>query len=137
MSPLLICLVCRDLVKKPPIETCTNVTTQKLAKYIVTLLDELDEQDKDGDTGTTTTTTTPTTFFGCRSGASTVLALLLDHPDRVRNVMPHECPTENKNPRLGRPTTQDDQTMIKKHENHGQRYGRYRPRIDPKMGSSR
>ena len=60
-------------------ETYQEVTAQKLAQNIVTLLEKLEIE--------------VATFFGCSSGACTVLALVTDHPQRVRNVMSHEAPT--------------------------------------------
>jgi pimeloyl-ACP methyl ester carboxylesterase len=62
-----------------PSEAYEEVTAQKLAKYVITLLDHLNIG--------------IATFFGCSSGASTVLALVVDYPERVRNAMPHEAPT--------------------------------------------
>jgi pimeloyl-ACP methyl ester carboxylesterase len=62
-----------------PPETYQDVTAQKLARYIITLMDNL-EIDKP-------------TFWGCSSGASTVLALVVDYPDRVRSGILHEAPT--------------------------------------------
>ncbi|KAL6250986.1 hypothetical protein RBB50_001194 [Rhinocladiella similis] len=81
-----------------PLETYTDVTAQKLARYVVALLDALDIK-------------APASFFGCSSGASTVLALLLDYPDRVRSVMPHECPTTRMD-FLARLPSQDDATIV-------------------------
>lgn len=63
-----------------PPETYENVTAQKLATYIIGLLDELNIN--------------VASFWGCSSGASTVLALCVDFPERVRNGMPHEVPTQ-------------------------------------------
>ncbi|OQU97810.1 hypothetical protein CLAIMM_03694 isoform 2 [Cladophialophora immunda] len=64
-----------------PPETYQDVTGQKLAAYIVTLMDELGIK--------------AASVWGCSSGASTVLALCADFPERVRNGMPHEVPTAN------------------------------------------
>lgn len=64
-----------------PSETYHNVTAQKLATYVVTLLDQLDIK--------------IASIWGCSSGASTVLALCSGFPERVRNGMPHEVPTVN------------------------------------------
>ncbi|KIW86608.1 uncharacterized protein Z519_12792 [Cladophialophora bantiana CBS 173.52] len=64
-----------------PPETYQDVTGQKLANYIVTVMDQL---------GIKTAS-----VWGCSSGASTVLALCSGFPERVRNGMPHEVPTAN------------------------------------------
>nr|5XO6_A Chain A, lactonase for protein [Rhinocladiella mackenziei CBS 650.93]5XO6_B Chain B, lactonase for protein [Rhinocladiella mackenziei CBS 650.93]5XO6_C Chain C, lactonase for protein [Rhinocladiella mackenziei CBS 650.93]5XO6_D Chain D, lactonase for protein [Rhinocladiella mackenziei CBS 650.93]5XO6_E Chain E, lactonase for protein [Rhinocladiella mackenziei CBS 650.93]5XO6_F Chain F, lactonase for protein [Rhinocladiella mackenziei CBS 650.93]5XO6_G Chain G, lactonase for protein [Rhinoc len=64
-----------------PPETYQDITGRKLAGYIITLLDTLDIK--------------IASVWGCASGASTVLALCSDYPERVRNGMPHEVPTEN------------------------------------------
>jgi pimeloyl-ACP methyl ester carboxylesterase len=63
-----------------PPETYQDVTAQKLARYVMTLLDELSIKEA--------------SFFGCSSGASTVLALVVEYPDRVRNAIVHEAPTK-------------------------------------------
>lgn len=62
-----------------PKETYTEVTAQKLASYIVNLLDHLNIRQA--------------TFWGCSSAGSTVLVLCKDYPDRVRSAMVHEAPT--------------------------------------------
>jgi pimeloyl-ACP methyl ester carboxylesterase len=62
-----------------PPETYQNVTAQKLATSIIGLLDELNINFA--------------SFWGCSSGAATVLALCIDFPDRVRNGLAHEAPT--------------------------------------------
>jgi len=62
-----------------PPETYQNVTAQKLAKYVIGILDELSID--------------IATFWGCSSGGSTVLALAVDYPKRMRNGMAHEVPT--------------------------------------------
>ncbi|KIX95807.1 uncharacterized protein Z520_08515 [Fonsecaea multimorphosa CBS 102226] len=64
-----------------PPETYQEVTGEKLATYIDTLMDKLD--------------ITTASVWGCSSGASTVLALCANFPHRVRNAMPHELPTTN------------------------------------------
>ncbi|KAF4460405.1 zearalenone lactonohydrolase [Fusarium albosuccineum] len=64
---------------KAPSETYQEVTAQKLAGYVISLLDELK--------------ITVATLWGCSSGGSTVLALITDYPDRVHNAMVHEAPT--------------------------------------------
>ncbi|CAH0016580.1 unnamed protein product [Clonostachys rhizophaga] len=65
---------------KAPAETYTEVTAQKLASYVISILDALDIKHA--------------TVWGCSSGASTVVALLLGYPDRIRNAMCHELPTK-------------------------------------------
>ncbi|KAH0843771.1 hypothetical protein AYO21_11507 [Fonsecaea monophora] len=70
----------RSAATAPP-ETYQDVTGQKLAGYIVTLMDELGIKSA--------------AVWGCSSGATTVLALCSGFPDRVRNGMPHEVPTVN------------------------------------------
>ncbi|KAF2159496.1 hypothetical protein M409DRAFT_37919 [Zasmidium cellare ATCC 36951] len=62
-----------------PVETYTEVTAQKLASYVVNLLDHLQ--------------ITTATFWGCSSAGSTVLVLCKDYPDRVRSALVHEAPT--------------------------------------------
>ena len=62
-----------------PPETYQDVTAQKLAGYVISLMDKLDID--------------LATFWGCSSGGSTVLALAVDYPDRMRNGLPHEVPT--------------------------------------------
>ena len=62
-----------------PPETYQDVTAQKLASYVVSLLDALQIAE-------------PATFWGCSAGGSTVLALAADYPARVRNGLPHEVP---------------------------------------------
>ena len=52
---------------------------QKLAAYVISLMDELRIQKP--------------TFWGCSSGGSTVLALVAEHPERVRNGLAHEVQT--------------------------------------------
>ncbi|KAI0393988.1 alpha/beta-hydrolase [Xylariaceae sp. FL0594] len=62
-----------------PPETYQDVTAQKLASYVISIIDKLGID--------------IATFWGCSSGGSTVLALVADYPDRVRNGLPHEVPT--------------------------------------------
>lgn len=62
-----------------PPETYQDVTAQKLAAFVIGLCDKLNIE--------------VATFWGSSSGGSTVLALALDYPNRVRNVLPHEAPT--------------------------------------------
>ena len=62
-----------------PVESYTNVTAQKLALYVINLVDHLGIQ--------------TATFWGCSSAGSTVLVLCKDYPDRVRNALVHEAPT--------------------------------------------
>lgn len=59
-----------------PPETYQNVTAQKYARYILTLLEQLGIQ--------------VATFFGCSAGGTTAVALAIDYPNRVRNIMTHE-----------------------------------------------
>lgn len=77
-----------------PAETYQAVTAQKLAAYVIGLCDELDIR--------------LATFFGSSSGGSTVLALAIDYPDRVRNVLPHEAPTFSMNFLLHLPDSEPD-----------------------------
>ncbi|VUC21181.1 unnamed protein product [Clonostachys rosea] len=65
---------------KAPVETYTDVTAQKLASYVISILDALDIK--------------YATVWGCSSGSSTVLTMLLEYPDRIRNAMTHEMPTK-------------------------------------------
>ncbi|KAI1117920.1 zearalenone hydrolase [Nemania sp. NC0429] len=62
-----------------PRETYEDVTAQKLAAYVVSIVDEL------GISGAAT-------FWGCSSGGSTVLALVAGYPERVRTALAHEVP---------------------------------------------
>jgi len=62
-----------------PPETYEDITAQKLASYIIELLDELRID--------------VAAFWGSSSGGSAVLALASEYPERVRNGMPHEVPT--------------------------------------------
>ncbi|KAI8944201.1 alpha/beta-hydrolase [Xylaria longipes] len=62
-----------------PPETFEDVTAQKLASYVISIVDKL---------GIDTAT-----FWGCSSGGSTVLALVAGYPERVRNALAHEVPT--------------------------------------------
>ncbi|RYP17222.1 hypothetical protein DL767_010056 [Monosporascus sp. MG133] len=62
-----------------PPETYQDVTAQKLASYVISILDELHID--------------YATFWGCSSGGATVLALAADYPERMRNGLPHEVPT--------------------------------------------
>lgn len=64
---------------RAPRETYEKVTAQKLASYVISILDELE--------------IAQATFFGSSSGASAVLAILVDYPQRVRSAMVHEVPT--------------------------------------------
>jgi pimeloyl-ACP methyl ester carboxylesterase len=80
-----------------PTEAITDVTAQKLASYIITLLDHLDIQ--------------LATFWGSSSGGATVLALCADYPDRVRNGLPHEVPTFTMDFLSSLPAS-DDETIV-------------------------
>ncbi|KAI1811137.1 alpha/beta-hydrolase [Poronia punctata] len=62
-----------------PDETYHDVTAQKLASYVISIVDKLGIG--------------IATFWGCSSGGSTVLALVADYPSRVRNALAHEVPT--------------------------------------------
>lgn len=62
-----------------PPETYQNITAQKLACYTISLLDELKIEEA--------------AFWGSSAGGATVLALVADYPERVRNGLPHEVPT--------------------------------------------
>ncbi|KAI0408661.1 zearalenone hydrolase [Xylaria palmicola] len=62
-----------------PPETYEDITAQKLASYVISIIDKLG-------IGTAT-------FWGCSSGGSTVLALVASYPERVRNALAHEVPT--------------------------------------------
>ncbi|KAI1430860.1 alpha/beta-hydrolase [Xylaria sp. CBS 124048] len=64
-----------------PPETYKNVTASKLASYVISIIDRLEID--------------VATFWGCSSGGSTVLALIADYPERVRNGLAHEVPTYN------------------------------------------
>lgn len=62
-----------------PPDSYTDVSCQKLAGYVISLLDALGIKE-------------PAAFWGSSSGGATVLALAIDYPERVRNGMPHEVP---------------------------------------------
>lgn len=62
-----------------PPETYEDITPQKLARAVITLMDQLGID--------------YASFWGCSSGGCTVLALVADYPERVRNGIPHEVPT--------------------------------------------
>ncbi|KAI0542316.1 zearalenone hydrolase [Xylaria digitata] len=62
-----------------PPETFGDVTAQKLASYVISIIDKLGID--------------AATFWGCSSGGSTVLALVAGYPERVRNALAHEVPT--------------------------------------------
>ncbi|KAI1312196.1 zearalenone hydrolase [Xylaria venustula] len=62
-----------------PRETFENVTAQKLASYVISIIDKLEIG--------------VATFWGSSSGGATVLALVAGYPQRVRNALPHEVPT--------------------------------------------
>ncbi|KAI1131610.1 zearalenone hydrolase [Nemania abortiva] len=62
-----------------PPETYEDVTAQKLASYVISIVDKF---------GIDTAT-----FWGCSSGGSTILALVAGYPSRVRNALAHEVPT--------------------------------------------
>ncbi|KAI1281334.1 zearalenone hydrolase [Xylaria sp. FL0933] len=62
-----------------PPETYEAVTAQKLASYVISIVDKLGID--------------IATFWGCSSGGATVLALVAEYPERVRNALPHEVPT--------------------------------------------
>lgn len=64
-----------------PPETYSAVTAQKLATYVLSIVDALG------------IASAPATFWGCSSAGATVLALVADHPGRVRNALAHEVPT--------------------------------------------
>lgn len=81
-----------------PPETYQDVTAQKLASYVIGLLDELHID--------------VATFWGCSSGGSTVLALATGYPDRMRNGLPHEVPTYDMKD-LSSLVEVDDETISK------------------------
>lgn len=81
---------------KAPPETYQDVTAQKLADNIISILDALRID--------------VATFWGCSSGGSTVLALVSGYPERVRNAMPHEVPTYDM-PELSALVALDDETI--------------------------
>ncbi|KAI0105443.1 alpha/beta-hydrolase [Nemania sp. FL0031] len=62
-----------------PPETYEAITAQKLASYVISIVDKLGID--------------VATFWGCSSGGSTVLALIAGYPTRVRNALAHEVPT--------------------------------------------
>jgi len=62
-----------------PPETYQDITAQKLASYVISIVDKLGID--------------IATFWGCSSGGSTVLALVARYPERVRNALAHEVPT--------------------------------------------
>ncbi|KAI3336428.1 alpha/beta-hydrolase [Xylariaceae sp. AK1471] len=62
-----------------PPETYEDVTAQKLASYVISIVDKLGID--------------IATFWGCSSGGSAVLALVAGYPERVRNGLAHEVPT--------------------------------------------
>ena len=61
-------------------ELYQSVTAQKLARWVIGVLDALKIDDV-------------ATFWGSSSGGATVLALAAEYPERVRNGLPHEVPT--------------------------------------------
>ena len=81
-----------------PPETYQDITAQKLAGYVIGLLDELHID--------------VATFWGCSSGGATVLALATGYPERVRNGLPHEVPTYDME-ELSSLSTADDETISK------------------------
>ena len=62
-----------------PPETYEEITPQKLASYVISIMDELKID--------------IATVWGCSSGGSTVLALVADYSERLRNALAHEVPT--------------------------------------------
>ena len=84
-----------------PADSYEKPTAQKLARYILTLLDELEIEQA--------------SFFGCSSGASTVLALLVDHSSRVRSAIVHEAPTYD-NPDLSALSKLEPDEIVKRLE---------------------
>ncbi|KAI3343462.1 zearalenone hydrolase [Ustulina deusta] len=62
-----------------PPETFEDVTAQKLASYVISIIDKLGIG--------------IATFWGSSSGGATVLALVAGYPERVRNGLAHEVPT--------------------------------------------
>ncbi|KAI0200404.1 zearalenone hydrolase [Astrocystis sublimbata] len=62
-----------------PPHTYEEVTAQKLASYVISIVDKLGID--------------VATFWGCSSGGSTVFALIDGYPERVRNALAHETPT--------------------------------------------
>jgi pimeloyl-ACP methyl ester carboxylesterase len=62
-----------------PPETYQDITAQKLASYVISIVDKLGIN--------------IATFWGCSSGGSTVLALVAGYPERIRNALAHEVPT--------------------------------------------
>lgn len=81
-----------------PTETYTDVTAQKLASYVIGICDHLDIQ--------------LATFWGSSSGGSTVLALCVDYPQRVRNGLPHEVPTYRMEHLEQLPTTHENKDEL-------------------------
>ncbi|KAI1819592.1 alpha/beta-hydrolase [Xylaria intraflava] len=67
-----------------PPATFEEVTAQKLAASVISIVDKL---------GIDTAT-----FWGSSSGGSTVLAIVADHPSRVRNALVHEVPNHLRKP---------------------------------------
>ncbi|KAK5163886.1 uncharacterized protein LTR77_010280 [Saxophila tyrrhenica] len=65
--------------REAPPETYQNITAQKLASYVIAIMDALNID--------------VATIWGCSSGGSTVLALVADYPTRIRNALAHEVPT--------------------------------------------
>ncbi|KAI0476497.1 alpha/beta-hydrolase [Xylariaceae sp. FL0804] len=62
----------------PPPESYAEVTASKAAGYVVSLLDALHIP--------------VASFWGCSAGGATVLGLLAEYPERVRNGLLHEVP---------------------------------------------
>lgn len=83
-----------------PPETYQDVTAQKLASYVISILDELHID--------------YATFWGCSSGGATVLALAADYPERMRNGLPHEVPTAaNPKENLNALAKMEDEAIVK------------------------
>ena len=86
-----------------PPETYQDITAQKLACYVISILDELHID--------------VATFWGCSSGGSTVLGLVAGYPERMRNGLPHEVPTYDM-PDLSALAEVDDETISKRMAEH-------------------
>lgn len=78
-----------------PAATYEDVTPQKLASYVISILDALNID--------------IVTIWGCSSGGSTVLALVADYPTRIRNALAHEVPTYEMPLLLALPSRTDDE----------------------------
>ncbi|KAI1368445.1 zearalenone hydrolase [Xylaria arbuscula] len=80
-----------------PPETYQDVTAQKLASYVISIVDKLGID--------------IATFWGCSSGGATVLALMAGYPERIRNVLAHEVPTYVRDDLNGLSSLEGDDAM--------------------------